>query len=169
MHNLACSGGWEGPRVESCCGHFGQEGSARNFKEGGPEHDPKRLPWYCAWRRVLLTMDWSCGAPPLRIMKMCFGQMGKVGRSSRATIVNETLDSGLPVAPVAALAAVVEDIASAPAVIAGRFPATVVTLCGLALLSLLLVVPRDTRLRNEVINGLEALAEDSRHSPLLGG
>ena len=27
-------------------------------------------------------------------------------------------------------------------------------------------LPRDTRLRNEVINGLEALAEDSRHSPL---
>ena len=25
LHNLACSGGWEGQRVESCCGHFGQE------------------------------------------------------------------------------------------------------------------------------------------------
>ena len=24
-HNLACSGGWEGQRVESSCGHFGQE------------------------------------------------------------------------------------------------------------------------------------------------
>ena len=25
LHNLACFGGWEGQRVESCCGHFGQE------------------------------------------------------------------------------------------------------------------------------------------------
>ena len=32
MHNLSCSGGWEGPRVESG-GHFGQVDSARNFKE----------------------------------------------------------------------------------------------------------------------------------------
>ena len=32
MHNLSCSGGWKGPRVESG-GHFGQVDSARNFKE----------------------------------------------------------------------------------------------------------------------------------------
>ena len=88
--------------------------SARNFEE-------------FFWR-------WIGSSEPARAHhEVCFGQKGKVGRSSRATIVNETLDFGLP-------AAVVEDIASASAVIVGRFPATVVTMCGLALLSLLLVV-----------------------------
>ena len=53
----------------------------------GPEHDLKRLPWYCSAQS---SSDDGCGAPPLRIMSVCFGQMGQVGRSSRATIVNET-------------------------------------------------------------------------------
>ena len=29
LHNLTCSGGWEGQRVESCCGHFGSRATLR--------------------------------------------------------------------------------------------------------------------------------------------
>ena len=33
---VQCVGGWEGQRAESCCCHFGQKDSARNFKNLPP-------------------------------------------------------------------------------------------------------------------------------------